>query len=442
MRTGLRSLVAGLAAAALLASGCQIGGGEEPRAYQAEFSRAVQVFPGVKVKVLGVDVGRVTSVENVEGSVQVNFKIEDPDIKVPADVNATIVPISLLGERYVQLFPAYTSGPTLENGSTIPLAKTTVPAEGDELLQGMQDYLGALDEDTVEEFVTNTADVLEGKGARLNELIANGSSVLNTLSEKREEITNLIVQFNTLTQSLATRQDALGQLINTYNVVGTTVNEVRGSLQGTITGLNDAASQLASLLIDHEGRLGTELETLTQTTRTLSRNVNSFARTGKWARKLFTAAGRAADYGRGWLRLGNQGKPLTELILARLQDRLVGLCLRLEAGPCQKQAYWEKQMPELFCVGALECKKPPKDNENVKPERTVEEAIKDLPDEINNALDNVLKKNCKLAKHPKKCRLKKKKIRDAAETGTGIDDVIDDIIDGLGEFEGDGGLGL
>lgn len=441
MRAGLRPLLAGLAAVALLASGCQIGG-EEPRDYHAEFSRAVQVFPGVKVKVLGVDVGRVTSVENVEGSVQVNFKIEDPDIKVPADVSATIVPISLLGERYIQLFPAYTGGPTLEAGATIPLAKTTVPAEGDELLQGMQDYLGALDEDTVEEFVTNTADVLEGKGARLNELIANGSSVLNTLSEKREEITNLIVQFNTLTQSLATRQDALGQLINTYNVVGTTVNEVRGSLQGTIAGLNDAASQLASLLIDHRGRLGTELETLTQTTRTLSRNVNSFARTGKWARKLFTAWGGVADYDRGWLRLGNQGKPLTELVLARLQDRLVGLCLRLEAGPCQKQAYWQKQMPELFCVGALDCKKVKKDNENVKPERTVEEAIEDLPNEIDDALDNVLKKNCKLAKNPKKCRLKKKKIRDATETGTGLDDVIDDIIDGLGEPEEDGGLGL
>lgn len=442
MRTGLRALAAGLAAVALVATGFQIGGGEEPRDYQAEFSRAVQVFPGVKVKVLGVDVGRVTSVENVEGSVQVNFKIEDPDIKVPADVNATIVPISLLGERYIQLFPAYTGGETLESGSTIPLAKTTVPAEGDELLQGMQDYLGALDEDTVEEFVTNTADVLEGKGARLNELIANGSSVLNTLSEKREEITNLIVQFNTLTQSLATRQDALGQLINTYNVVGTTVNEVRESLQGTISGLNDAASQLASLLIDHEGRLGTELETLTQTTRTLSRNINSFARTGKWARKLFTAAGRAADYDRGWLRLGNQGKPLTELVLARLQDRLVGLCLRLEAGPCQKQAYWQKQMPELFCIGALDCKKVKKDDEKVKPERTVEEAIEALPDEIDDALDSILKKNCKLAKNPKKCRLKKKKIRDATDTGTGLDDVIDDIIDGLGELEGDGGLGL
>ncbi len=432
-------LLATLTALALLATGCQIGGGEDPRAFKAEFSRAVQVFPGVKVKVLGVDVGRVTSVDNVEGAVEVSFKIEDPDIEVPDDVNATIVPISLLGERYIQLFPAYSGGAKLEDGSTIPVARTTVPSEGDELLQGMQDYLGALDEDTVEEFITNTADVLDGKGARLNELIANGSSVLQSLSDKREEIANLIVQFNTLTQALATRGDALGQLINTYNVVGTTVNDVRGSLQGTISGLNDASSQLASLLIEHDGRLGTELETLTQTTRTLSRNINSFARTGKWARKLFSAAGRAADYERQWLRLGNQGAPLAELILARLQDRLVGLCMRLGAGTCDQPAYWQTKLPELFCIGDVKCVKK-QDDKNEKPERTVEEAIDDLPDEVGDVIDKILGKDCKKAKNPKKCRKKKKAVKDLDPTDD-LDDLVDNLIDGLGDLD-DGGLGL
>lgn len=436
-------LIAILLALALVVGGWQFGGGEDPRSYTAQFSRAVQVFPGVTVKVLGVDVGRVISVENVEGAVEVHFKIEDDDIEVPADVKATIVPISLLGERYIQLFPAYEGGPTLEDGATIPVARTTVPAEGDELLQGMQDYLGALDEDTVEEFITNTAEILDGKGARLNELIANGSSVLQSLSKKRDEIANLIVEFNTLTQALATRQDALGRLINTYNVVGSTVNEVRASLQGTISGLNDASSELASLLIDHDGQLGTELETLTQTTRTLSRNIDDFARTGKWARKLFSAAGRAADYDREWLRLGNQGAPLAELILARVQDRLVGLCLRLDAAACQSETFWQTRLPELFCVGDLKCEKKQKKRVK-KPDRTVEEAIDDLPDEVGDVIDRLLNKNCKVAKHPKRCRERKKKLKDAEDAGNGLDDLIDDLLDGVGDLDdlGGGGLGL
>ena len=158
-----------LVAVALVASACS--GDDGGSTHTAHFSRAVQVFPGVKVKVLGVDVGQVTDVENVRGSVAVRFRL-DEDVKVPADVNATLVPVSLLGERYLQLFPAYEGGPTLDDGSTIPLARTSVPAEGDELLRALQDYLGELDGDTVEEFVTNAAVVLEGKGERLNELIA------------------------------------------------------------------------------------------------------------------------------------------------------------------------------------------------------------------------------------------------------------------------------
>ena len=306
----------------------------------------------------------------------------------------------------------------------------------------MQDYLGALDEDTVEEFITNTADVLDGKGARLNELIANGSSVLQSLSDKREEIANLIVQFNTLTQALATRGDALGQLINTYNVVGTTVNDVRGSLQGTISGLNDASSQLASLLIEHDGRLGTELETLTQTTRTLSRNINP---------SLGPASGRASCSaplgGRPTTNVSGCDSatrvlPLAELILARLQDRLVGLCMRLGAGTCDQPAYWQTKLPELFCIGDLKCVKKQDDTSEKPepPERTVEEAIDALPDEVGDVIDKILGKNCKKAKNPKKCRKKKKAVKDLDLTDD-LDDLVDNLIDGLGDLD-EGGLGL
>lgn len=425
----MRTLVAVLLASSLLATGCSLAGGEDPRTYSARFTRAVQVFPGVKVKVLGVDVGRITRVENVDGAVQIDFKIEDPDVRIPDDVKATLVPISLLGERYIQLFPAYEGGAELAENSTIPLERTAVPAEGDELLQSMQDYMGALDSDTVEEFVTNTADVIEGKGERLNDLIGSGTEVLAALDAKRDEISDLIVNFNTLTQSLATRQDALGQLINTYNVVGRTIDDVRTSLEGTITGLADAAAELASLLTDHRGTIDADIDSLTKTTRTLDRNVETFARTGHWAQRLFRAAGRAIDWDRQWLRLGNQGGPLVELIVFRLEDRIKGLCLRLGLSQCSTTKYWENRLPELFCLGQDEC-----GTNNPSPERTIEEAIEQLPDEIENAIDNAKNKDCKEAKRPKRCRKKKKAIKDAQESGNldDLDDVLNDIINGLG----------
>jgi phospholipid/cholesterol/gamma-HCH transport system substrate-binding protein len=414
-----RRIIAAAVAGALIWSACSAGESDEPRVFKAHFTRAVQLFPGVTVKVLGVDVGRVDTVRNVDDAVEVTFKLEDPEIKIPSDVQAAIVPVSLLGERYVQLFPAYEGGPQLEPGTTIPLERTAVPAEGDELLTAFEDYLGELDPETVEEFVTNTASVIEGRGERLNDLIGSATEVVATLASERDALADMIVQFNTITQTLSTRQDALGRLITTYNVVGTTIEELRGSLEGTVTGLNDAAAALAGLLSENRANLDADIDTLTRTTRTLDRNIKTFARTGRWARKLFKASSRSFDYDREWLRLSNQGGPLVELIMWRLQDRLIGLCLRLELPNCTEDRYWQQNFPELFCIGILECpgvKRAP---------RTAEEALRDLPEEIESMLERATKK-CVEGKKPKRCRPKEEK------DPNGIRDVLDDLVQSLG----------
>src|SRR5207244_4687446 len=125
---------------ALTLTGCSMSGGG--RTYRAEFTRAIQVFPAVKVRVMGVAVGQVQTVTNARRGAMVTFTITNKDIKLPSDVKAAVVPQSLLGERYIQLFPAYDGGPQLNPGATIPLSRTAVPAEPDELLRSLNNYMG------------------------------------------------------------------------------------------------------------------------------------------------------------------------------------------------------------------------------------------------------------------------------------------------------------
>src|SRR5205807_8978644 len=101
---------------------------------------------------------------NVSNGVQVSFRIDDSSIKLPSDVKAAVVPVSLLGERYIQLFPAYDGGPVLQPGAEIPLSRTAVPAEPDELLRSLQNYLGGLNPEVVTRFVENGANLLQGNG--------------------------------------------------------------------------------------------------------------------------------------------------------------------------------------------------------------------------------------------------------------------------------------
>jgi phospholipid/cholesterol/gamma-HCH transport system substrate-binding protein len=350
----LRRALAALIVSTLALTACSSSGG---RTFHAEFTRAIQVFPAVKVRVLGVAVGQVEDVRNGRNGVDVTFSITDPDIRLPSDVKAVIVPASLLGERYIQLLPAYSGGPQLPDGATIPLSRTGVPAEPDDLLRSLNDYMGGLDPHTVKRFVENAAQVLKGNGEDLNRLIEHGSSVISTLNAKREDLKTLIVELDKLTSALSTRQRGIADLIQHYNVVAHAVVDDRKALEGTISGLNQAALQLASLLIAHRQPLHQDIESLTRTGRTLSRNVNAFAGTGRWATRLFRAASRAADFNADWLRLNQQGHEIGALILIRLEQRLMELCQDSGSPQCSVPQYWAAHAPQLFCFKAV-CPKP------------------------------------------------------------------------------------
>ena len=58
----------------------------------------------------------------------------DRGVSVPAEAHAVIVPQNLISARYVQLTPAYVdSGPVLRDGAVIPVERTAVPLEWDEV---------------------------------------------------------------------------------------------------------------------------------------------------------------------------------------------------------------------------------------------------------------------------------------------------------------------
>jgi phospholipid/cholesterol/gamma-HCH transport system substrate-binding protein len=452
-----KRFIGALLAVVMVSTGCSVfGGGDEGRTITAEFSRAVQMFPGNSVRVLGVDVGRVTDVEQGRDSVEVTFRIDDSELKLPADVNATIVPVSLLGERYVQLFPAYDGGEEFTS-DRLAMENTSVPTEQDELLRGLQDYFGALDPTRVAAFVTDVASVLDKNGQNLNDLINYGSGVITTLSRKRDSLAKMFQELNTITQALATRQEKIGRLIHSYNSVTKIVNENRTAVEGTIEGLNLAAAELASLLIDHRNPLGADIQTLTRTSRTLDRNVHRFARTGHWAKRLFGAARRAVDYKEDWLRLSNQGGQLVEMALFRLRDRIVGVCLRLKLDDCEDD-FLEEQLPDLFCQILKDCDlpKPPTQQQKqgqqqpppaggpafVTPGEALEETLKGLEGEVGEKVRKELgiRKNCDNAPYPRKCRKLKRRLKNA---GGDLDKVIKDLQEqaggGLGDLS-EGGL--
>ena len=93
-----------------------------PKTITAYFPTATAIYPGDEVRVSGVKVGKIDSIEPEGTQTKMTLKV-DHDVPVPADAKAVIVAQNLVAARYVQLTPAYRKGggPTMGDGAVIPM---------------------------------------------------------------------------------------------------------------------------------------------------------------------------------------------------------------------------------------------------------------------------------------------------------------------------------
>src|SRR5689334_19274595 len=104
--------IAGLSLAGLLVIATAVvflRSGSEDATLTASFPRTVSIYEGSAVRILGVPVGQVDTVTPAGTTVEVTMSY-DPEVDVPADAKAVIVAPSVVGDRYVQLTPAYSGG--------------------------------------------------------------------------------------------------------------------------------------------------------------------------------------------------------------------------------------------------------------------------------------------------------------------------------------------
>ena len=160
--------------------------GSSNKKVSANFASGVGVYPGTPVKVLGIQVGSVTKVTPVGGSVLVEISYGSK-YKLPQNAGAYLVANSLVADRYVQLAPVYSGGPMLASGSNIPLQRTASPAELDDIFNALNQLStslgpnGANKNGALSDLINVGAKNLAGNGAAFSASIKNLSAAVTTL---------------------------------------------------------------------------------------------------------------------------------------------------------------------------------------------------------------------------------------------------------------------
>ena len=98
----------------------------------AYFPETLALYPGDKVQIMGVKVGSIDKIEPAGDKMKVTLHY-DNNFKVPANATASILNPSLVASRNIQLSPPYTGGPVMEDNAVIPIDRTQVPVEYDQL---------------------------------------------------------------------------------------------------------------------------------------------------------------------------------------------------------------------------------------------------------------------------------------------------------------------
>jgi phospholipid/cholesterol/gamma-HCH transport system substrate-binding protein len=147
MSGGMSPLRAGILALVLLGVFAYFGFTKanpfaNPYELEAVFQTANNLKPKSPVRIAGVDVGKVKSVEAVDdatGGARVTMELQDKGLPIHEDARLKIRPrIFLEGNFFVDLQPGSPSSPELEDGGTIPMTQTAAPVQFGDLLTALQ----------------------------------------------------------------------------------------------------------------------------------------------------------------------------------------------------------------------------------------------------------------------------------------------------------------
>jgi phospholipid/cholesterol/gamma-HCH transport system substrate-binding protein len=240
----------------------------------AYFAEAVSIYPGSDVRILGVKVGTVDSVQPEGTRVRVVLTV-DPGVPVPAGADAVVVVPSIVADRYVQLTPAYTGGPTLASGQVIPLSHTATPVELDQLYAAISKFAQELGPNGVNkhgalsDVIKTGAANLAGNGRAFGTMVYQFSQLQRTLARSQGNFFATIDNLAQFTRMLKANDGQVRLAQQQLAQVSAFLAADRQDLAGALNQLATALSQAQAFIQANRGALASNIGKLQAITKIL-----------------------------------------------------------------------------------------------------------------------------------------------------------------------------
>jgi phospholipid/cholesterol/gamma-HCH transport system substrate-binding protein len=218
------------------------------RTYKAEFTNVSGLINGNFVRIAGVEVGKVKKISIEPNTTALVEFTADDSVVLTQGSKAVIRYDNLIGGRYLAIEEGAGGTQKLNPGGAIPLDRTSPALDLDALIGGFRPLFRALDPDQVNALSGQLIAAFQGQGATISSFFQQTADLTNTLADRDQLIGQVIVNLNTVLGSLGDQSTQFAKAIDSLSQLVGTLAGRKQDISNAIASGNAAAGTLADLL--------------------------------------------------------------------------------------------------------------------------------------------------------------------------------------------------
>jgi len=246
-----------------------IGGGDT---YYASFSDSSGLKPNDEVRIAGVRVGKVGTVELDGDHVRVSFKVKT-DSPFGTETGAEIKVKTLLGSMFLALQPAGSG--QLKEGSTIPEARTRSAYDVVEAFSGLAERAEAIDLPQLTESLNTLADATKDTPEELKSTLQGLSALSANVAARDAQLNTLLGNLRKVSGVLADRDQDIVSLMKDSDVLLRAVVARRAAVHELLVSTSKLSTELTALVVQSRADLTPALSNLKSVVAVLRKNQNN-----------------------------------------------------------------------------------------------------------------------------------------------------------------------
>jgi phospholipid/cholesterol/gamma-HCH transport system substrate-binding protein len=221
---------------------------DSTRTYAAQFHDVSGLKGGNFVRIAGVEVGKVEEISiGDNGIVTVVFDADD-SVALNGGTRAIVRYDNVIGGRYLALEDGPGAPGRLPAGATIPPERTAPALDLDALIGGFRPLFRALDPKQVNALSAELISAFQGRGATISTVLSQTAVLTNTLADRDELVGQVIANLNTVLGSLSQQKDQFVTAVDSLSELINGLASHKQDITNSIAYANAASGSIADLL--------------------------------------------------------------------------------------------------------------------------------------------------------------------------------------------------